>query len=1096
MNTEEQVRRYWAFISYSHADKKWADWLHRSLENYPMPRDLVGKPTPADAPVPKRFVPVFRDREELPTSSDLGAVIHKALQAARFLVVICSPRSARSQWVEQEIVDFKRLHGEDRVLALIVDGEPWASNSSDTEVVATECFPKALRHRLGPDGELSEVHAEPIAADAREGKDGRENAVIKLMAGLLGVGFDDLRRREQEYQRRRVRRLQLVCAGFALLFIAAVSAAIYAVRQKQAMQRTLSMSDYQLGLQRRANEGDYAGAAYFARALRLDPNNRAASDVVWSMLAHEPQHAPVGPLLKHPDAVTDAFLPDQERIVTAAAGLIHVWSRSDHRLLETHSLPDRKCRSFAPRPDGSLVLVASDQGMLHFMEPKGFTKMREPIQFAGRSIQLALWNPAGDQFAVAVGNQANSDGGGFVAIFDAEGRELQRAALKGLSPGLLAWSPDGTHVAAAGMSPNIAVITRGSEEVRYFQGKLAMTALRFVDNDIFQVFDTLLGQFKRWSLSKNEPVGSPISIGHVPMVTAWSPDRTRMLGMRRSPVAYIYDSSNGEVHSGGIAPGFTVEDGMWMDEETILVCDGTGLAQVRHVTPAIPPTPLGVLDSGMVDRHDLSPDGRSLVLGTVLEENMIQFFDPDTLQESSKRVTFPSYLLDMAFSPDGTQVVALCWDGILYRVNWRKGTRAKALTQPLIPPVTSTFSKRDNLSFSPEGKLLAIPDQRKLRLINTSDGSEGKGIDFSARVVAICWSRDGAHLAVALDDQTIHFRNIDGSEWDARPPIRCVAPIFCMALSSDNERIAVTSTSDQVSCHQTRNGALAGTPFYGGRISGVVGWMADDQYLFVGCELDRSRLIDPRSGLSRAWLPVIADSASRPFIFPDGRSVLLTASGLFGRVFTPPSEAPPEWFPGFLEAFKASRLSDAPDATPIDPDAWRLPENQPRPGGGRWGDLARWLIDASPTRPVAPGAARSARDVALLPKALQEETQTVSKRGAALKAMWDSGEMEGALKGLDELLLDYPDNRTLLGGKRELAIGMRDITLFSQWLEQAGKSKSITFAAILDAKVQMAAALMGGASPKKDEATRLIKEVLAVDPEHPQALGFQSELSK
>jgi hypothetical protein len=132
--------------------------------------------------------------------------------------------------VEQEIVDFKKLHGEDRVLALIVDGEPWASNSSDPEVAATECFPKALRHRLGPDGVLSEQHAEPIAADAREGKDGRENAVIKLMAGLLGVGFDDLRRREQEYQRRRVRRLQLVCAGFALLFIAAVSAAVYAVR--------------------------------------------------------------------------------------------------------------------------------------------------------------------------------------------------------------------------------------------------------------------------------------------------------------------------------------------------------------------------------------------------------------------------------------------------------------------------------------------------------------------------------------------------------------------------------------------------------------------------------------------------------------------------------------------------------------------------------------------------------------------------------------------------------------------------------------------------------------------------------------------------
>ena len=35
-----------------HVDRAWADWLHKSLENYPMPKDLVGKPTPVDGPVP------------------------------------------------------------------------------------------------------------------------------------------------------------------------------------------------------------------------------------------------------------------------------------------------------------------------------------------------------------------------------------------------------------------------------------------------------------------------------------------------------------------------------------------------------------------------------------------------------------------------------------------------------------------------------------------------------------------------------------------------------------------------------------------------------------------------------------------------------------------------------------------------------------------------------------------------------------------------------------------------------------------------------------------------------------------------------------
>src|SRR6185437_14074892 len=67
-----------------------------------------------------------------------------------------------------------------------------------------ECFPKSMRYRLGPDGEFSSERTEPIAADAREGKDGRENAKLKLLAGLLGINYDELRQRERERRRRRM----------------------------------------------------------------------------------------------------------------------------------------------------------------------------------------------------------------------------------------------------------------------------------------------------------------------------------------------------------------------------------------------------------------------------------------------------------------------------------------------------------------------------------------------------------------------------------------------------------------------------------------------------------------------------------------------------------------------------------------------------------------------------------------------------------------------------------------------------------------------------------------------------------------------------
>jgi tetratricopeptide (TPR) repeat protein len=223
--------KYWAFISYSHRDTRWADWLHKSLESYRPPKELVGTMGPRGM-VPKRLSPVFRDREELPSATDLGRLLNEALESSRCQIIICSPQSAKSRWVNEEILTFKRLGREDRVFCLIIGGEPNASDIPGRE--AEECFPPALRFKLGPDGTLSDQRTEPIAADARPGKDGRQNAKLKLIAGLLGVGFDSLRRREQQ---RRNRRLFLLTCGAMGGMVVTSSLAAYALIQRAAAQR-------------------------------------------------------------------------------------------------------------------------------------------------------------------------------------------------------------------------------------------------------------------------------------------------------------------------------------------------------------------------------------------------------------------------------------------------------------------------------------------------------------------------------------------------------------------------------------------------------------------------------------------------------------------------------------------------------------------------------------------------------------------------------------------------------------------------------------------------------------------------------------------
>src|ERR1044071_1703036 len=159
--------KYWAFVSYSHADEEWAKWLHKSIETYRVPRKIVGRET-ANGVVPKRLFPVFRDRDELPGASDLGGKIQEALKTSRSLIVICSPKSAVSKWVNEEIKAYKMLGRADHVLCLMIDGEPNAPPDSGF----LNCFRRPVRFQVSRNGKITDNPAEPIAADARPGKDG------------------------------------------------------------------------------------------------------------------------------------------------------------------------------------------------------------------------------------------------------------------------------------------------------------------------------------------------------------------------------------------------------------------------------------------------------------------------------------------------------------------------------------------------------------------------------------------------------------------------------------------------------------------------------------------------------------------------------------------------------------------------------------------------------------------------------------------------------------------------------------------------------------------------------------------------------------
>lgn len=251
--------RYSAFISYNHRDRAWASWLHRELERYRLPKALAGRKSPIGV-LGRRLPPVFRDRDELAASTNLASSVREALAEAQTLIVICSSSAKQSRWVDQEVREFTALGRRDRIQCLIV---PESGDRDGAPLPASSILPAALL----------EGGEEPLAADARKSGDGKRVAFLKLVAGMIGVRYDELRQREQA---RRHKRLLTLAAAASLGFLLMSGLTVFAfvsraeaVHQRDvAREQTLAAqrtTDFVKGLFQVSDPSEAKGQSITAR---------------------------------------------------------------------------------------------------------------------------------------------------------------------------------------------------------------------------------------------------------------------------------------------------------------------------------------------------------------------------------------------------------------------------------------------------------------------------------------------------------------------------------------------------------------------------------------------------------------------------------------------------------------------------------------------------------------------------------------------------------------------------------------------------------------------------------------------------------------
>ncbi len=679
-------RRYAVFLSYRHADNKqegrqWATWLHQALEGYEVPEELVGTPNSRGEPIPANLYPVFRDEEELPADADLTDSIRRALEHSDLLVVLCSPRAVESRFVADEIRRFKEMGKGSRILALMIDGEPNASDDPGKArsgiPAASECLPEPLRFGVaGADGRVDWTRrTEPIAADVRpDGRPGQgfttgaayrealqlagklsppeiarvvrayedrlHLAKLKVIAGALGVPLGLLTERDKALQlrraRQRTRTLRRWLAAVGVLAILAGAGGVYAWTQRQEAlerrretQRAFSRADGAAALVRARGGQAPEAVAFLCRALRSDPENLDAAALLGSVLTTgtwcvpRERFEPEGePLL--------AFSGDGRRALARRGEVLRVWDVEARRVLR--ELADVAPFPTPPRftPDGRYLLATSAGSLRRIDVDTGAQTPESP----------PTPPPDGRRFTVPAPYRES---------------QLRFGAL----------SPDGRWLLAATMdeTPNV--------------------------HDTLRIWDAQTG---------TERVPAMAQGGDVTAAT-WSPDGSQVL-TAAGDLVRIWDAATGTLAAPPLhAPDDVLDAWYSPDGRRILA------AVIERAGVDFSQEP------GLYD-YALNPSGP--VVSSFYSVRTLLAWDARVVPSGVATLDLPTWVLDAAYGPDGSTIAALT--GTEARV-WDAATRRWRTTIALDQvPVC--------LAFSPDGaRLLTVTDDQVARVWNVADGT-------------------------------------------------------------------------------------------------------------------------------------------------------------------------------------------------------------------------------------------------------------------------------------------------------------------------------------------------------------------------------------
>src|SRR6266567_198951 len=216
-----------AFISYSRKDIVFVSRLEKTLEAYTPPKEVTRL---------RRHLDVFRDTNDFETG-DYHGNLEKHLSASRKLIVVCSPNSRASKYVNEEIARFVASRGAGNVIPLLLSGLP--NNEARVDQEHEKAFPPALCQAV----EM------PLAAEYRgfdSAKTGFDKGVYygawySVLASLFEVTRGEIEQRDAK-RRARIRRTWMSGVGMIIVVLSALTAWALIERKKAIEQARTALS--------------------------------------------------------------------------------------------------------------------------------------------------------------------------------------------------------------------------------------------------------------------------------------------------------------------------------------------------------------------------------------------------------------------------------------------------------------------------------------------------------------------------------------------------------------------------------------------------------------------------------------------------------------------------------------------------------------------------------------------------------------------------------------------------------------------------------------------------------------------------------------